>query len=85
MEGSRRRSLAFRLLGRQRGHLQAWEGREALESLDGLFLEPAVCPAVPDGWGLVAGPGGGVWGGGRVAKSGEEVLRGPRVLWAKGL
>lgn len=48
MEGSRRRSLAFSLLGRQRGHLQAWEGREALESLDGLFfLEPAVCPAVP--------------------------------------
>lgn len=73
--------LAFGLLGRQRGHLQAWEGREVLKALAGspsglqAFLKPGMARL----W----------WldlevefmdGGGKVAKSGEEVLRGPRVF-----
>lgn len=46
--------LALQALGKaERGHMQAREGREALERLGGLpFLEPKVCPAILAGCGV---------------------------------
>lgn len=54
-------------------------GRESLKTW-ALLLLPCSFSCSPRWPGVVAGPGRGLCGGGQVAKSGEEVLREPRVF-----